>query len=66
MKRLAQKLRFGKIKNRFWGKLNSIEEEIELREIARKKIKRTEGLEPKINEEEELKLKTAEYKCSKL
>ena len=48
------------------GRLNSTEEEIELREITWKKIKRIERLEAEIKEIEELKIKAIEYKSSKL
>ena len=66
MKRLNEKLRFGTIKNRFWVRVNNIEEGIEVIEITRIKIKRIERIETEIKEIEELKLKTTEYKRSKL
>ena len=38
LEKLQEKLRLRKIKYRFWERLNSIEKEMELREITRKKI----------------------------
>ena len=57
MEKWQEKLRFRTIKNKFWERLDSTEEEIELREIreiTRKKINYIERLETEIKETEEL------------
>ena len=50
------KLRFGIIINRFFKKPNSIEDEIELKKITRKKINGVDRLETKVKEIEYLKI----------
>ena len=49
----------------FWERLNSIEEEIELREIIRKKINEIDSLETEIKDVKELKIE-GESKATKL
>ena len=53
------------IKNRFWGRPNSIKEKLKLRKITRKKND-IERLETEIKEIEELEVETIELKSSKL
>ena len=53
------------MKNIFWERLNSIEEEIELREIIRKKINEIDSLETEIKDVKELKIE-GESKATKL
>ena len=47
---LQENLRFGTLKNRFWGRPNSIEEEIELMKQTRKKIDDIERLKIEVEE----------------
>ena len=65
MEELHEKLRFRTIKHRFWERPNSIEEEIELRKVTRKKINEIERLETEIKEMEELN-REGESKTTKL
>ena len=52
--------------NIFWGRPNSIKDELKFRKITRKKINEIERLETEIKEIEELKIEAVEPKCSKL
>ena len=65
LEKLHEKLRFGTVKNIFWERLNSIEEETELREIIRKKINEIDSLETEIKDVKELKIE-GESKATKL
>ena len=47
---LNENLKFGTSKNRFWGRPNRIEEEIELTEQATKKIDNIEELKQEVEE----------------
>ena len=61
---LERNLYFVVIKNRFCGRPNSIEEELKVRKITRKKKK--DKLKTEIKDMKKLKIEMVEYKSSKL
>ena len=60
---LQENLRFGTLKNRFWGRPNSIEEEIELMKQTRKKIDDIERLKIEVEEWEFKSVKLFQDLC---
>ena len=58
---LQEELRFGTLKNRFFGRPNKIEEEIELREQTKKKTGNVEELKEEVKEWEFKSVKILQY-----